>query len=64
MTTVTVTFTDEELVKLKELAGRKGIALEDMLRENAREILTREEEFQEALTAVLAENAELLRRLA
>jgi hypothetical protein len=65
MTTITITLSDDRLLKLKETATRLGVSPEDLVRVSVEELLTRPEEaFKRAMDHVLEKNAELYRRLA
>jgi predicted transcriptional regulator len=65
MSSITVTVSDDRMAKLKELAGRFSISLEDLVRVSIDELLARPDEvFEKAAEYVLNKNSELYRRLA
>ena len=65
MSTITITVSDDRLVKLKEVAGRFNITAEDLVRVSIDELLARPDEaFEKAASHVLNKNSELYRRLA
>jgi predicted transcriptional regulator len=65
MDAITISLSDDELAKLREMAKRHGVTPEELARVSIEELLTRpEEEFQSAVDLVLKKNAELYRRLA
>lgn len=65
MSTLTITLSDDQLAKLREIAARFNIKAEDLARVSIEELLTRpEESFQQAADYILNKNAELYRRLA
>jgi hypothetical protein len=65
MSTLTITLSEDRLVKLREIADRFNIKAEDLARVGIEELLTRpEESFQVAVDHILNKNAELYRRLA
>ncbi len=65
MTTITITLADDRIAKLREIAARFGVTVEDLARVGLEEFLSRPDEtFQQALEHVLRKNAELYRRLA
>jgi hypothetical protein len=65
MSSITVNLPEEHLSRLKEIAGRLGVAPEDLARMSIEELLARpEENFERAADYVLKKNAELYRRLA
>ncbi len=65
MNTITITLSDERLLKLKEMANEAGVAPEGLLRANVEDWLARPKpEFLQAAAYVLNKNAELYRRLA
>jgi predicted transcriptional regulator len=65
MSTLTITLSDDRLAKLREIADRFKIEVEDLARVSIEELVTRpEESFQRAADYVLHKNAELYRRLA
>ena len=65
MDAITISLSNDDLAKLREIADRHGITAEELARVSIEELLTRpEEEFQRAVKFVLEKNAELYRRLA
>jgi hypothetical protein len=65
MTAITIPLSEERLVKLRELAARRGLSPEEFLRTRLEEWLDHpESDFAQAVTYVLHKNAELYRRLA
>ena len=65
MNTITISLSNDDLAKLRELASRLGINPEELARMSIEELLTQPEgEFQRAVDFVLKKNAELYRRLA
>jgi hypothetical protein len=65
MDAITISLSNDDLAKLREMASRHGITPEELARVGIEELLTRpEEEFQRAVDFVLKKNAELYRRLA
>jgi hypothetical protein len=65
MNTLTITLSDKDLAKLREIADRFNIKPEDLARVSIEELLTRPEEaFQHAADYILHKNADLYRRLA
>ena len=65
MNTLTVTLSDNDLAKLREIADRFNMKPEDLARVSIEELLTRPEEaFQHAADYILHKNADLYRRLA
>jgi predicted transglutaminase-like cysteine proteinase len=65
MSTLTITLSEDRLVKLRDIADRFNIKPEDLARVGIEELLTRpEESFQAAVDYILNKNAELYRRLA
>lgn len=65
MSTLTITLSEDRLVKLREIADRFNITPEDLARVGIEELLTRpEESFQAVVDYILNKNAELYRRLA
>jgi hypothetical protein len=64
MSSITIDISDEQLVRLKEIASRLGISPEDLARVSIVELLAQpEEKFERAADYVLRKNAELYRRL-
>lgn len=65
MTTLTITVSEEHLLRLREKARRLGVTPEDLIRLGIEEILgLSDEDFRRAADHVLTKNAELYRRLA
>lgn len=65
MNTITITVSDDRLLKLKEVAGRFNITPEDLVRVSIDELLARPDDaFAKAANYVLDKNSELYRRLA
>ena len=64
MSTISITLSEEHLAKLREIATRYNVKLEDLARVSIEELLTRpDESFQQAADYILQKNAELYRRL-
>ena len=65
MTTITIALSDEQAVRLNELAREAGVAPEELVQASMGEMLSRpKEDFARAAQYVLWKNAELYRRLA
>lgn len=65
MHTITITISDDRLVKLQQTATRLGVSLEELILMGVEEVLNQPEEtFQGAVDYVLKKNAELYQRLA
>jgi antitoxin FitA len=65
MSTITITLSDERLLRLRELAKEAKLAPEDLVRASVEEWLSRpKDDFARAANYVLQKNAELYRRLA
>ena len=65
MSSITINLPDEQLLKLREIANRLGVSVEDLARMSIEELLAQpEEDFERAADYVLKKNAELYRRLA
>ena len=65
MTTLTISLSDEPMLRLKELAFEAGVAPEELLNASIVEWLAKpKEDFAQAAVYVLKKNAELYRRLA
>lgn len=64
MKTLEVDLPDDVAVKAEALATKHGVSVEQLLRVSLDEKLARDAELEEAVQAVLTENAELYRRLA
>ena len=65
MATITIGLSEDRALKLKEMASRFGVSPEELVRVSVEELLARpDEEFDRAVSYVLAKNADLYRRLA
>ena len=65
MTTLTISLSDEPMLRLKEMALEAGVAPEELLNASIVEWLARpKDDFAQAAAYVLKKNAELYRRLA
>jgi hypothetical protein len=65
MTAITITLSDDRLLKLKEMATEIGVTPEELVRVSIEELLAKpEDSFKQAVAYVLKKNAELYRRLA
>lgn len=65
MTTITISLSDEQWLKLKKAAEQLGLTPEQLVQTNVEEWLIKSEEaFKQATDYVLGKNAELYRRLA
>ena len=65
MTSITITLSEDQLVKLREIAARLNITVEDLARVGIEELLSRPDEaFEHAAEYVLQKNSDLYRRLA
>ena len=64
MITQTVDLPTEQYERLKNVAIRRGVTLQDLLCQLAEECVTRDEAVDTASKYVLTKNAELYRRLA
>ena len=65
MTTITVTVTDDHLSKLKEIAERFGITVEELVQLTVEDLLAQSEvAFGRAKDYVLEKNRDLYQRLA
>ncbi len=65
MTILSITLSDDSLLKLKEIAARYQVSAEDLARLSIEELLSRPDEaFQRAADYVLKKNADLYQRLA
>ena len=65
MTTITIELPSERLQKLREMALKFGVPMEELVRVSVEDMLTQpEEEFRKAAQYVLKKNAELYKRLA
>ena len=64
MAAVSVTLSDEQMRKLEQTAHRLGVSTEDLVLFSIDELLSRpDEEFSQAVEAVLHKNSELYWRL-
>ncbi len=65
MTTITIELPSERLQKLREMALKYGVSMEELVRLSVEDMLTQpEKQFRKAAQYVLKKNAELYRRLA
>ena len=65
MTSITITLSDEHMLRLRETAERFGVSPEDLARVSVEELIARpDEKFEQAAKYVLEKNGELYRRLA
>lgn len=69
MTTITLTLEDELVARLRERAENEGVAFDDLARRGLEDIAGQNgskfaPDFEQAISKVLEENAELYRRLA
>jgi len=65
MTTITIELPTERLQKLREMAQKFGVSMEELVRVSVEDMLTQpEEQFRKAAQYVLKKNAELYKRLA
>lgn len=64
MKTLELQVPDEIAMKAEAVANRHGVTVEQLLRVSLDEKLARDAELEEAVREVLAENADLYRRLA
>ena len=64
MKTVELQLPDDIAVKAEAIASKRGVTVEQLLRLSLDEKLARDADLEEAVREVLAENAELYRRLA
>lgn len=65
MTTITIELPTERLQKLREMAQKFGVSMEELVRVSVEDMLTQpEEQFRKAALYVLKKNTELYRRLA
>jgi hypothetical protein len=65
MNTLTITLSNDSMMKLKEKATHFSVLPEELVRLSVEELLTQPDEtFQFAMEYVLKKNAELYRRLA
>ena len=65
MSTLTITLSDDGLIRLQEIASRFNVKAEDLARVGIEELLRQPDEaFKHAAEYILTKNAELYRRLA
>jgi len=64
MKTLELQIPDDVAVKAEAIASKRGVTVEQLLRVSLDEKLARDAELEDAVREVLAENAELYRRLA
>lgn len=65
MSSITISLPDEHLSRLREIANRLKVSVEDLARMSIEELLAQpEENFERAADYVIKKNAELYRRLA
>ena len=65
MSSITITLSDEHLLRLQEIAERFGVSPEELARVSVEELIARpDERFEQAARHVLEKNEELYRRLA
>ena len=65
MSTLTITLSEDRLVRLQEIASRFNVRTEDLARVGIEELLRQPDEtFKQAAEYILSKNAELYRRLA
>ena len=64
MKTLELQVSDEVASRVKEAANARGVSVEELVRQSLEEKLLRDAEFEAATKRVLAENAELYKRLA
>jgi hypothetical protein len=64
MKTLELQLPDHVAVKAEAMASKRGISVEQLVRQSLDEKLVRDADLEEAVREVLAENAELYRRLA
>lgn len=65
MTTLTISLSDEQWLKLKKVAEQLGVSPEPLVQSNVEELLIKSEEaFKQAADYVLNKKTELYRRLA
>ena len=61
---ITVTLSAEQIARLKELASRYGVPLEELARAGIEDLLARPDDaFEKAVERILQKNAELYRCL-
>ena len=64
MKTLELQLPDDVVVKAEAVASKRGVTVEQFVRASLDEKLARDAELEEVVTDVLAENAELYKRLA
>jgi hypothetical protein len=65
MVTITIELTQKNVQKLKEMALKFGISMEELARVGVEDMLSQpDEQFQKAMHYVLKKNTELYKRLA
>lgn len=65
MISITVDLTEEQATRLRDIASRLGVTVEEIARASIVDTLAQpEEDFEKAADNVLKKNAELYRRLA
>ena len=65
MATITVELTREDMQRLKEMASKFGLSIEQLARIGIEDMLAEpDNQFQEVMQYVLKKNAELYKRLA
>ena len=65
MSSITINLQDEKLFRLREIASRLGVSIEDLARISIEELLTApDDKFERASEYILTKNEELYRRLA
>ena len=65
MNTITITLSNDSMMKLKKKASHFSVSPEELVRVSVEELLTQPDEtFRSAMEYVLKKNAELYRRLA
>jgi predicted transglutaminase-like cysteine proteinase len=65
MSTLTITLSEDRLIRLQEIASRFNVRAEDLARVGIEELLRQPDEtFKQAAEYILSKNSELYRRLA
>ena len=65
MSSITINLQDEQMERLREIANRLGMSVEDLARLSIEEVLAApDDRFEQAADYVLKKNEELYRRLA
>lgn len=64
MSTLTIDLPKEQVERLNQVAERRGVSLQDLLRQLAEDCVTRDDAIETATNFVLKKNAELYQRLA